>query len=84
MQENTLCELGMYAVYLSDANGMLAVSSLPAAASSSSATSDTGSMSREGVFNKYAGYLLRVKPVYSDEGGVAAGYSVLSSPSLVE
>ena len=34
------------------------------------------------VFNHYAGYLLRVKPAVSNEGGVAAGYSVLSAPSL--
>ena len=33
--------------------------------------------------NKYGGYLLRVKPALSDEGGVAAGYAVLSSPDLV-
>ena len=32
--------------------------------------------------NKYGGYLLRVKPALSDEGGVAAGYAVLSSPDL--
>ena len=33
--------------------------------------------------NEYAGYLLRVKPEESDEGGVAAGYAVLSCPLLV-
>jgi len=33
--------------------------------------------------NEYAGYLLRVKPQNSDEGGVAAGFAVLGSPSLV-
>lgn len=33
--------------------------------------------------NRYGGYLLRVKPAISDEGGVAAGYAVLSSPKLV-
>lgn len=33
--------------------------------------------------NRYGGYLLRVKPALSDEGGVAAGYAVLSSPDLV-
>lgn len=34
------------------------------------------------TFNHYCGYLLRVKPSSSDEGGVAAGYSVLSAPSM--
>jgi glutathione synthase len=33
--------------------------------------------------NNYGGYLLRVKPAVADEGGVAAGYAVLSSPELV-
>ena len=32
--------------------------------------------------NCYGGYLLRVKPSEFDEGGVAAGYSFLSAPSL--
>jgi glutathione synthase len=34
------------------------------------------------AINKSAGYLLRVKPTEADEGGVAAGYAVLSSPNL--
>jgi len=34
-------------------------------------------------WNEYGGYLLRVKPAESDEGGVAAGYAVLSCPALV-
>ena len=33
--------------------------------------------------NRFGGYLLRVKPNTSDEGGVAAGYAVLSSVDLV-
>lgn len=33
--------------------------------------------------NSYGGYLLRVKPYNFNEGGVAAGYAVLSSPELV-
>ena len=33
--------------------------------------------------NQYAGYLLRVKPSSADEGGVAAGFAVLGTPSLV-
>ena len=32
--------------------------------------------------NEYAGYLLRVKGEHVTEGGVAAGYSVLSSVQL--
>jgi hypothetical protein len=35
------------------------------------------------ALNVGGGYLLRVKPVLSDEGGVAAGFAVLSSPRLV-
>lgn len=34
------------------------------------------------VINCYAGYLLRVKGEHVTEGGVAAGYSVLSSLQL--
>ena len=37
----------------------------------------------ESYINKYGGFLLRVKPAVSDEGGVAAGYAVLSSPCLI-
>jgi len=35
------------------------------------------------LLNEYAGYLLRVKPSSSDEGGVAAGFAVLSCPRLI-
>ena len=35
------------------------------------------------LINTDAGHLLRVKPTSADEGGVAAGYAVLSSPLLV-
>lgn len=35
------------------------------------------------VLNEFGGYLLRVKPVVSDEGGVAAGFAVLGCPALV-
>ena len=31
------------------------------------------------VLNEYAGYLLRTKPLGVDEGGVAAGFSVINS-----
>lgn len=34
------------------------------------------------LLNKAAGHLLRAKPVGTDEGGVAAGFAVLSSPLL--
>ena len=37
----------------------------------------------EPIINEQAGYLLRVKSSCSDEGGVAAGFAVLSSPNLV-
>ena len=36
--------------------------------------------SNDPVMNESAGFLLRVKPASSDEGGVNAGFSVLSSP----
>ena len=36
------------------------------------------------LLNTCAGYLLRTKPDGVDEGGVAAGFSVLSSVMLVE
>ena len=35
------------------------------------------------TLNESAGYLLRVKAAAVDEGGVAAGYAVLSAPKLV-
>lgn len=34
------------------------------------------------ILNTYAGYILRVKAATSNEGGVAAGYAVLSAPKL--
>ena len=36
------------------------------------------------VFNRQHGHLLRTKMFGVDEGGVAAGYSVLDSPYLVD
>ena len=36
------------------------------------------------VFNRQQGHLLRTKMIGVDEGGVAAGYSVLDSPYLVD
>ena len=42
-----------------------------------------GYVGQEPIKNTYSGYLLRVKSDGTDEGGVAAGFAVLSSPSLV-
>ena len=36
------------------------------------------------LLNQSAGHLLRVKPASVNEGGVAAGFAVLSSPRLVD
>jgi glutathione synthase len=36
----------------------------------------------EFFMNDYAGYLLRIKPASSDEGGVAAGFAVLGCPMI--
>jgi hypothetical protein len=35
------------------------------------------------LINEYAGHLVRTKQFGVDEGGVAAGYSFLDSPSLI-
>jgi hypothetical protein len=42
----------------------------------------TGSGSGGAQINKYAGHLLRVKAAGVEEGGVASGFSCLSSPAL--
>lgn len=76
VQVNCLCELGIYGIFLCDSN---ANAELPSATS----PSDTLSGISAPYINRYGGYLLRVKPAVSDEGGVAAGYAVLSSPDLV-
>jgi glutathione synthase len=36
------------------------------------------------ILNEYSGYLLRTKGSSVDEGGVATGYSVLNSITLME
>ena len=36
------------------------------------------------VFNRQQGHILRTKMLGVDEGGVAAGYSVLDTPFLVD
>jgi glutathione synthase len=43
-----------------------------------------GSSDAPQMLNQCAGYLLRTKPLGVDEGGVATGYSVLSSVLLAE
>ena len=73
-------------MYISDSNGLLSKSDLTTTAGE--VEKEVVELTSEGekeevVYNKYAGYLLRVKPIYSDEGGIASGYSVASSPSLV-
>ena len=42
-----------------------------------------GYLGQQPIKNSYGGYLLRVKSECTDEGGVAAGFAVLSSPELV-
>lgn len=37
----------------------------------------------ETVLNESCGYLMRTKPVSSDEGGVSTGVGVLDSPFLI-
>jgi Eukaryotic glutathione synthase, ATP binding domain len=81
-----LCELGIYGVYLCDSRAPSDQSIDTDATTtmkgdqSSAPSSDARSSP---YINKYAGFLLRVKPAESDEGGVAAGYAVLSSPDLI-
>jgi len=43
----------------------------------------TADASAEFLVNNYEGYILRVKPEKTDEGGVASGYAVLGCPKLV-
>jgi glutathione synthase len=59
----SVCELGIYSVYLSSFNRQ-----------------SHGEESTH--LNAYSGYLLRVKADHVTEGGVAAGFSVLSSVQL--
>ena len=77
MQANCLCELGIYGIFLCDSDASTELSD----ATVSHVT--TGTVNTPYI-NKYGGYLLRVKPANSDEGGVAAGYAVLSSPDLIQ
>ena len=66
-----LCELGIYGIFLCDAND-------------NGAYLESMEQTCQPAFvNKYGGYLLRVKSADSNEGGVAAGYAFLSSLVLV-
>ena len=60
----SICELGVFGVYLSVPEG-------------------TDNKWNDYCYNTSSGYILRVKSVEIDEGGVATGYSVLSAPRLV-
>lgn len=64
---DSICELGIYGIYLGRSFN----------------SEDSGKVKTLELINDYGGYLLRVKPGSADEGGVAAGYSVLSCPYLV-
>lgn len=66
----SVCELGIYSVYLSSSNN-----------SNDNQNNNNNNADIEHI-NSYAGYLLRVKGEHVTEGGVAAGYSVLSSVQL--
>ena len=60
LQANSICEFGVFGVYLHDHAG-----------------------GESAQINCYAGHMLRVKAVGVEEGGVASGYSCLSSPLLI-
>lgn len=66
-----ISELGIYGVVLlrEDVDGTAAAA--------------RGGNRAELLVNETVGHLLRTKPVESDEGGVATGYSVIDSPLLV-
>lgn len=70
------CELGIYGIFLGDGSNE----------SYSGINTDywknNPNLTNTININKYGGYLLRVKPNTSNEGGVAAGYAVLSSIDL--
>jgi glutathione synthase len=69
--DQSICELGIYGIYLGEGN----TESYNYQNSNKNLSSSNS--------NIYAGHLLRVKPVLSNEGGVAAGYSVLAAPNLI-
>jgi len=70
------CELGIYGIFLGDGsnesyNGI------------NTEWKNNPNITNSININKYGGYLLRVKSATCNEGGVAAGYAVLSSIDLV-
>jgi glutathione synthase len=67
------CELGVYGIFLGDGSNE---------SYESNTVRDFESTSPIHV-NRFGGYLLRVKPNTSNEGGVQAGYAVLSSLDLI-
>lgn len=70
--DQSICELGIYGIYLGEGN------------TESYNYQNSNNNLSSSYSNIYAGYLLRVKPVLSNEGGVAAGYSVLAAPNLIK
>lgn len=70
---DSISELGVYGTFLCGGPA-------PATAASAAAAAVGGADAGAGVLlNEFAGYLLRTKQTGVDEGGVATGYSVLSS-----
>jgi len=75
------CELGIYGIFIGDGSD----ESYNAPDSEWRQVIDLNDVTATSSthVNRFGGYLLRVKPNTSDEGGVAAGYAVLSSVDLV-
>ena len=72
----TLSELGVFGAFLAADTG----GGGDNGGGQSTATAATTTV----LVNEYAGHILRTKLEGVDEGGVATGYSVLSSPLLIE
>jgi glutathione synthase len=84
----TLSELGVFGTFLavdndSTDNGGDDKQSEKASAKEGGVAPSSSASSAVVLVNEYAGHILRTKSVGVDEGGVATGYSVLSSPILV-
>ena len=71
-----ISELGIFGVFVSDANDQ------QGEGRKEGEGEDEEEGEEEMLANAYVGYLLRVKPASSDEGGVAAGFAVLGCPCL--
>ena len=79
-EAEAICELGIYGVFIGDGS----TGSYSLEPPLSAAQHNGSSMpSLSTPYNKVGGFLLRVKPEQLNEGGVAAGYAVLSSPSII-